>query len=73
MSTFFELYVIAVFISQIIFDSETSISLIGSANSNPRLFWLAHVETELSCLQFRASSCLAVLEFVKYPDSVPLF
>ena len=43
MSAFFELYVIAVFIRQGVFNSEISISLIGSVDSNLRLFRLAHV------------------------------
>ena len=43
MSAFFELYVIAMFVRQSIFNSETSIALIGSVNSNLRLFRLARV------------------------------
>jgi hypothetical protein len=43
MSAFLELYVIAVFIRQGVFNSEISISLIGSVDSNLRLFRLARV------------------------------
>jgi hypothetical protein len=41
MSAFFEPYVIAVFVRQSIFNSEISISLIGSINGNLRPFRLA--------------------------------
>jgi hypothetical protein len=41
MSAFFQLYVVAMFVCQSIFNSEISISLIGSTNGNLRPFRLA--------------------------------
>jgi hypothetical protein len=43
MSTFAELHIIAVFVRQSIFNSEISISLIGSVNGNLSLFRLARL------------------------------
>jgi hypothetical protein len=70
----FELHIIAVFVSERIFNTEIATPVVGPVNSDLcpfRLTWTSRPDD--LCQRFRASWPLAVLEFARDLDSVLLF